>query len=141
MADLDDSKLLRDFFLRSQNGGELSAFHGNTQYQDGNGLGDLFRGSARFIIPILTRISRDYLAEAGAKVNVGASLKEALKSGIKSAAQGGLTGIADMVLERRNATQSGGRRRGRRKKSRTGVYKGVPALKKANVAGLTSYNF
>ena len=46
-----DEKLLRDHFLRQQRGGNIAGYRG-ARFQRGYGIGGIFKGLARYAIPL-----------------------------------------------------------------------------------------
>jgi len=76
---------LRSFKGGQIGGGGLPSFQG-TQYQHGNGIGDVLRGIFRTLIPIFGPIAANtastFLTSAAQSIKEGKNLKEATKSAL-----------------------------------------------------------
>jgi len=72
--------------FRDQRGGKLPVFEGLGRYQSGQGIGDIFRGIWRRVVPIALNVGKAALNAFSGAQDEGASFKDAFKATLRPAA-------------------------------------------------------
>ena len=99
-------------------GARLPVYHGE-RYQYGDGIGDIFRGIGRFLLPILSPIFSkgigSFVSNTASGLSSGQSLGEAAQSAIKPTAIDTVNAAGERIVRRIQTGQ--GRRRKRKSTS------------------------
>ena len=111
--------------FKGQHGGAmLPVFQGLDRYQSGQGLGDIFRGILRRVIPVALSVGKAALAAFTGAHEQGSSIKEALKATIRPATTAALSGTLEQIQKAQSEkaeSEKAQKGAGRRKRKR--VYK------------------
>ncbi len=79
---------------RKQSGG-TTVFRGSRRWQRGDGVGDIIRGIARFLLPVVLRGASTFAGETINANERGVSLGEAAKGALKPAMQAAVEAVAE----------------------------------------------
>lgn len=92
-------------YYQAQSGGELPVFRGGIQ--NGEGIGDFFRGLLRFVAPIAMRGIKTFAGNVMEGHQKGQTLKEAAKQALKPTL-GAVASSFGEQMQARNAAAQGG---------------------------------
>ena len=144
MAHLHPSELSHKYlrYYEQQSGGALPVFRG-TPIQGGQGLGDIFRSVARFLLPIvapiLGSVASKFVTTTSEGLNQGHSFRESAKGAIGPTLSAGLSSASEQVMNRISGQSGSGRKRkaapkkkknAKKSKWAKGVFKGTKSKKK-----------
>lgn len=108
-----DTETYYKYYSAQVGGGQLAGFQGS-RYQEGDGFGDILRGFARHVVPIIAPVASSFLSSLLQGHTGGMSWKDSAREALPEAvANLGRTATSHLM-------QSG---RGRRKKKRSKGYK------------------
>ena len=92
-------------YYQAQSGGELPVFRGGLQ--NGEGIGDFFRGLLRFVAPIAMRGIKTFAGNVMEGHQKGQSLREAAKQALKPTLGAVASSIGEQ-MQAQNAPEQGG---------------------------------
>lgn len=111
-------KSVLNFYRQQRGGGALLNFpvYRGAEYQYGNGIGDIFRSIARFLVPILVPTAAEFIRTTGIGLQEGKTFKDAAKASlphtITKAIESGLGEIRRRGGDPSDRGQMGSGRRG-----------------------------
>jgi hypothetical protein len=94
---------------------DTGVYRGARRWQKGDGIGDVLRGIARFMLPVLVRGASAFAGETISATTKGASLGDAARGALKPA----LNAAMQSVGERLQGGVGSPKRKGKRSKRRT----------------------
>jgi len=78
-------------FFKNQSGGSMPVFKGLPRYQSGQGIGDIFRGIWRRVVPIALNVGKAALNAFTGAQDEGASFKDSFKATLRPVASAAIS--------------------------------------------------